>query len=397
MLTRSPRPALMLATALSLTVAALAAATPASAQDSGTSLGAIEKQIQALQAELKRMKVQAAERDRQLHQARQAQAYTPPANQPLSVMPQIPAGYALVPAAPGSTSGSVVLAKVEQPPKLPMGTFQVGAVSVQLGGYLDASTIFRSRNEVTDLSSNFSSAIPFRNSPLYHENEFRETARGTRISGTLTANPDEDTRLRAFVAIDFQGGSPTSNSNQTNGFEPRLREGWMSYDRKDLGFQFVAGQAFTLLTQNKVGGDPSQMNLPLTIDQNYVPGFTYTRQSQVRFAKSFLNDQYWLAVSFENPQGVYTNATIPSSLGTLNVTNPGVGSLGTGSNTTVNACTAVTTTIVAGKATSVCTTSAATATGNFSDDIALLYPANPILCQSLQPLVRRDLLDTPTA
>ncbi len=230
-----------------------------------------------------------------------------------------------------------------------------------------------------------------------YENEFRETARGTRLGGTITANPDKDTRLRAFVQMDFQGGAPTSNSNQTNGFVPRLREGWMSYDRKDLGFQFVAGQAFSLRTQNKVGVDPSQMNLPLTIDQNYVPGFTYTRQSQVRFAKSFLQNQYWLAVSFENPQGVYSNTSIPGSLGTLNVTNPGTGSLGTGSNSAVNACTAVSTTIVGGKATSVCTTSAATGMGNFSGDIGALSPANPILCQSIQSLVRRQLLDAHTA
>ncbi len=366
----SPRSALLLATSLSLTVAALSAATPARAQASGTSLSSIERQIQALQAELKHMKQQAAQRDRELRDARQERAYTPPVSQAAPVMPQIPAGYALVPAAPGSSSGSVVLSRVETPPKMPPGTFQIGGVSVQLGGYIDASTIFRSRNEVTDLSSNFSSAIPFRNSPLYHENEFRETARGTRLSVAAMANPDENTKLRAFVAIDFQGGSPTSNSNQTNGFEPRIREGYFTYDRKDLGFEFLAGQTFTLLTMGKVGVDPALVNLPLTIDQNYVPGFTYARQSQVRFAKSFLQGQYWAAISFENPQAVYANATIPSALGSLNATNPGTGSLGTGSNTAVNACTAVTTTIVAGKATSVCTTSAATATGNFSNDVA---------------------------
>ena len=367
---RSPRSALLLATVLSLTGAALAMPCAASAQESGTSLGSIERQIQALQSELKHMKQQAAERDRELHEARQARAYVPPVSQAAPVMPQIPAGYALVPAAPGQASGSVVLARVEAPPKLPLGTFRVGAVDVQLGGYIDASTIFRSRNEVTDLSSNFNGAIPFRISPLYHEGEFRETARGTRISAAATANPDENTKLRAYVAIDFQGGSPTSNSVQTNGFEPRLREGYLTYDRKDYGFELTAGQTFTLLTMNKVGVDPALVNLPLTIDQNYVPGFTYTRQSQVRLAKSFLQGQYWLAVSFENPQGSYSNTSIPSSLGALNVTNPGVGSLGTGSNTVVNACSAVTTTVVAGKAVSVCTTSATTAPGNFSDDIA---------------------------
>jgi len=369
MTTRLSRAAL-LASALSLSAVS---GGQAAAQSADTQLGAIEKQIHALQAELRAMKAQAAQRDRELSQARQARAYTPPISQPAPVMPQIPAGYALVPASPGSTSGSVVLARAEPPPpKLPIGTFRVGAVDVQLGGYIDASTIFRSRNEVTDLSSNFNTGIPFRNSPLYHESEFRETARATRMSVTLTAHPDEVTKLQASVVSDFQGASPNSNSNQTNSFLPRLREAWATYDRSDIGLEILGGQTWSLLTMTKVGTNPTQINLPQTIDQNYVPGFNFTRQPQIRVAKSFANNKYWLAFSAENPQAVYSSG-LPSkidALGTFNISNPGTGGLATGSNTTVNACTAVTTTIVANKPTSVCTTSAATAVGTFSDDIA---------------------------
>ena len=379
MLLGQSRVMLMLATALTLTGVG---SRQASAQDSAAQLSTIEKQIQSLQAELRHMKAEMAERNRELRAAQSARNTPPPVTQVAPVMPQIPAGYALVPAAPGSAPGSVVLARAEPPPpKLPMGTFRVGAVDVQLGGYVDVSSIFRSRNEVTDLSGNFNTGIPLRNSPLYHETEFRETARSTRISGTATAHPDDETVLKAYVAIDFQGAGPSSNSVQTNGFLPRLREGFSTYDRKDLGFGVLGGQTFSLMTMNQVGIDPFRPNLPLTIDQNYVVGFNYTRQPQIRFVKSFANNQYWLAASFENPQTSYNSTAIPSTIGTLNTANPGIGGLATGSNTGTSVCSAVTTTtttktaVVAGKATSTstststCTTTSVAGTGNFSDDI----------------------------
>lgn len=361
-----PRAALMVATALSLS--ALGAG-PALAQSPDAQLSSIEKQIHALQAELRTMKQQAAERDRELRQAQQARAYTPPASQVVPVTPQIPAGYALVPAAPGSTNGSVVLARVEAPPKLPLGTFRVGAVDVQLGGFVDATMLYRSRNEVTDITSNFNSAIPFRNSPLYHEGEFHETSRATRFSISAVAHPDEVTKIQAFGAIDFQGAAPTSNSNQSNSFVPRLREAWMTYDRSDLGLQLLAGQAWSLVTMTKVGVDPTQINLPVTVDAGYVPGFNYTRQTAFRVAKSFGGGQFWLAASAENSATLYSNTSVPSSFGTLNVSNPGTGIDGTGSNTVVNDCSSVTTTIVNGKPTSTCSTTAATAPGSFTDDL----------------------------
>jgi hypothetical protein len=363
---RLPRPALLLATALTFTAAG---ARLAQAQATDSQLSSIEKQIKALQAELRHMKQEAAERDRELRAARAA---PPPVTQVAPVMPQIPAGYALVPAAPGSTPGSVVLARAEAPPprKLPLGTFSVGNLDVTLGGFIESASIFRSRNEVTDITSSFTTGIPYRNSQLYHEPEFRESARRTTLQALVEGHPDEVTDIKAFVQSDFQGAAPTSNSNQSNAYIPRLVQAWTTYDRSDLGFEILAGQAWSLLTMTQVGINPLRVNNPMTIDAGYVPGFTWTRQPQFRIAKSFLGNQYWLALSIENPQTTYSNTTIPSSLGELNVSNAGIGGLGTGSNSATAVCTAVTTTTVAGKSTSTCTTANVASQAAFSNNIA---------------------------
>jgi hypothetical protein len=279
------------------------------------------------------------------------------------VMPQIPAGYALVPAAPGSAPGSVVLARAEAPPekKLPIGSFQVGAVTVTLGGFLEDASIYRSRNEVTDITSNFNTSIPFRNSQLYHEPEFRESARRTTVQALADAKPDDVTDIEAFVQSDFQGAGPTSNSNESNAFLPRLLQAWSEYNRNDLGFTILAGQTWSLLTMNQVGINPLRVNNPQTIDGGYVPGFTWTRTPQFRIGKSFNNDQYWIALSVENPQTLYSNTSIPADLGTLNVSNPGTGALGSGSNSGTTVVTGVTTTSTTSKGKTTVTTTTTTA------------------------------------
>ena len=141
------------------------------------------------------------------------------------------------------------------------------------------------------------------------------------------------------------------------------------------------GQSWSLLTMNQVGVNPLRVNNPPTIDGGYVPGFNWTRQPQFRVAKSFDKDTYWLALSVENPQTTYANTSVPSTLGTLNVSNPGIGGLGTGSNSPTAVCTAVTTTTTTtttggarpaskSTSTSTCTTSNVAGLGNFTNNLA---------------------------
>ncbi len=304
------RPALLMATALSLTAFGTHTA---AAQATDTQLSSIEKQIKALQAELHRMKLEAAERDRQL-KAAQAHAYVPPPTSVAPVMPQIPAGYALVPASPGSAPGSVVLAKAEQPKEKPQpkGSFQLGGVTVTLGGYLEGAGIYRSRNEQTDLASSFTSGIAERQSPLYHEPETTLTARGSRVTAAFSAKPDEVTSLQGFTAVDFLGGAPTANYNESNSWTPRLREAFITYARSDWGAYFLGGQTYTLLTANKVGVNPLLTDLPLQIDPQFVVGMNWARQAQFRVAKNLGSDQFWIAASIENSASVYSG-TAPTA------------------------------------------------------------------------------------
>jgi hypothetical protein len=354
---RLSRPAMLLASAISLTGAG---ARTALAAASDAQLNAIEQQIRSLQAEVRRMKAEAAARDRAVKTAHAAPV---PTRLPAAV-PQIPAGYALVPAGPGSTPGSVVLARAEAPraPVLRQGTFQIGALSVTLGGFFEDAGIYRSRNAVTDITSNLTTGIPLRNSALYHEPEFGESARRTAMQALISGDPDDATHIQAFIQNDFQGGAPTSNATQSNGWVPRLTQGYAEYARSDLGFYVLAGQTWSLLTMDLDGLDPRKVNSPPTIDGAYVPGFNWVRQPQLRLAKSFDSGHYWLGVSVESPQTAYANTTIPAALGTLNISNPGIGSQATGSNTASAVCTAVATTT-----TTTTTTTTATAGGKTTD------------------------------
>jgi hypothetical protein len=281
-----------------------------------------------MQAELRRLK-----HDMAIHQeevraaaAQAAHAQATADQRSLGQAAAVPPGYALV---PGDTPGSVRLAPLEPPgPPLPQGTFQVGGVRVTLGGYLEGAGVFRSRNEVADLASSFNSGIPLPNSQLYHENETRLSARQSRFNVLVTGNPDPVTKLTAYVEGDWLGAAPTANSNESNSYQPRLRHAFAVYDRTDLGFYVLGGQTWSLLTMDKKGISYmlSGINAPLQIDAQNVVGFTWTRQPQLRVAKSFLNDELWFAVSAENPQTVYytgPNGLAPGKLGTVNVNNDG--------------------------------------------------------------------------
>ncbi len=313
---------------------------PGRAQSDSTQIGTIERQIEALQAELHHVKAQLAARSHEIEAAREAAAQareaaavaraaqtSPAANSGMAAaLEQTPAGYALV-RTEGPNGPLFERVQVEPPgPPLPQGTFRVGDVTVQLGGFIELAGIYRSRNETADILSNFNTGIPLRNNPNYHQPEFRESARQSRASALVTANPDAVTMLRAYMEIDFLAGAPTANSNESNSYSPRIRHAFLTYDRSDWGFEALAGQTWSLMTLSKAGIEPFKEAIPLTIDAQYVPGFTWTREPQLRLVKSFDNRQLWFALSAENPQTVYytgPNGLVPSTVGSVTITNPG--------------------------------------------------------------------------
>lgn len=337
MRTFASRPALLLAT--SLTAAGLPVLARA---DDGSQLSSIERQIKALQAELQHMKHDMAARNEQMRavqqQAAHAQAAADARNVGAPPAYSVPPGYALVPATQGP-NGTVVLAKTAEPeqPKLPMGTFMVGGVRVTLGGFIEEAGIFRSRNEAADIASSFSSGIPLPNSALYHENEYRQSARQSRFSLMAQDNPDPVTTLTAFAEADLISAAPTANSNESNSYNFRIRHAYAVYDRTDWDAYFLGGQTWSLAVMDKkgIGYLQSAYNIPSQIDAQYIPGFVWTRAPQFRVAKGFADDKVWLAASIENPQTVYyagPNGAYPATLGTINDENPGGSTFYSGTN-----------------------------------------------------------------
>jgi hypothetical protein len=202
--------------------------------------------------------------------------------------------------------------------------FHAGPVTVTFGGYTELATIYRNRNETADVGSNFNGAIPYGNSPNQHLSEFRESARQSRLSILAQGPQDGHVITEAWFEMDFLGAAPTANSNESNSYNLRMRNIYGTYNNKDNGFYMLAGQNWSLVTLEKAGLRARSEQVPLTIDAQYVPGFNWTRNPQVRFVEE-LSKKVSLGISFESPQALISNG--PNALPANTVINGAGGSL----------------------------------------------------------------------
>lgn len=228
--------------------------------------------------------------------------------------------------------GGVTEGGAPEPPRI--GKEILPGVSATFGGYIESASAYRSKFEGQDVNSNFNTSIPFENNANAHQTEFRESARQSRISLLLKGDYDENTRLASYLEMDFLGAGSSSNSNQGNGYVPRLRLGYATIDKSNWGFHFLGGQAWSMLTTNKTGITARTEIIPLTGDGGFVPGFNYTRSPQLRFVGDFFDHKVWAGLSLESPQwnngggSVGVPATVLN--GAANVTastTPNVGSM----------------------------------------------------------------------
>ena len=256
----------------------------------------LQQQIKALQAQLQSIQ----------KQLNAQQATTKQVQEEVKTMPTAP-GMQVVEVAPN-------------------GGIKVGPVTLKIGGFIEDASIFRSRNENSDIGSTFG-GIPFNQVTNSHETEFRESARQSRLSLLAQSAWDENTNLSAYYESDFIGIGTTSNSGESNSYAPRLRQAYLTVDQAN-GWHFEAGQAWSLVTGFKDGLVPRDENIPLTVDAQYVPGFNWRRVPQVRLTKTF-SPQFSVGLSAESPQAS-VGGDIPSTsvVPELVTTVPGLGSGG---------------------------------------------------------------------
>ena len=180
-------------------------------------------------------------------------------------------------------------------------------VTLTLGGFGALESVYRTRNETADIASSFV-AIPFNNNSVGQTGEFRFSARQSRFTALAEGDPTADIHLGFYGEFDFLGAAQTANSNETNSYTPRIRVLYNQVDWNSIGLHLLAGQNWSLVTTQGKGITPRAEVIPLTIDAQYVPGFSFTRQPQIRLTEEF-DKTFWLAVSLENPQTTfYTGA-----------------------------------------------------------------------------------------
>jgi hypothetical protein len=199
--------------------------------------------------------------------------------------------------------------------------FKAGPVTVTFGGFTELATIYRNRNEVADIGSNFNGGIPLPNSSAAHTSEFRESARQSRLTILAQGPQDGNAVAQGYFEMDFVGAAATANSNEGNSYNPRMRQIYGTYARKDFGLYMLAGQAWSLATLEHQGLRGHSEQVPMTIDGSFVPGFNYTWNPQLRLIKEF-NNQLSAGISIESPQANIFNGPNPLPPNTV-FSNPG--------------------------------------------------------------------------
>jgi len=198
-------------------------------------------------------------------------------------------------------------------------------ITITPGGFAEAAFVRRSRALAADLTTPFNS-LTMPGATQSNMSEFFGSARQSRptvyIDGRLS-----NVELSSYISGDFLSSGTSSTSTQTNSYTFRLRQVW-GQAKFDNGWRFLGGQAWSLVTENKEGIQPSddvgKTNdaRPMTIDPGYTVGFTFARQYGIRVTKDF-SRKVWFAVAMENPQGTLTthNNTDNFVLGSEGATN----------------------------------------------------------------------------
>jgi hypothetical protein len=181
-------------------------------------------------------------------------------------------------------------------------------ITITPGGFVAAEFVRRSRELGADVVTPFNS-LTMPGAPQSNLPEFFGSARQTRPS-VFVGGRLKNVELSSYVSGDFLSSGVTSTATQTNGYTFRIRQAW-AQAKFDNGWKLLGGQAWSLVTENKVGIAPSddlgKVNdaRPTTIDGGYNVGFSFARQYGLRVTKDF-GDKVSVAFAVENAQGTLT-------------------------------------------------------------------------------------------
>jgi len=169
---------------------------------------------------------------------------------------------------------------------------RLGSVCITPIGFVDATFVGRDRNAASGIGTNFGS-IPYNNTVNGNLSETRFSIQNSRIGFRVDGNW-KGTHFIGYNEIDFLGTSGATNINTTNGaVVPRLRLYWI--DARHGGWEFLAGQSWSMLTPNRRGISPLPGDIfySQVMDVNYMAGLTWSRQPGFRVLYHFGNTLTW--------------------------------------------------------------------------------------------------------
>ncbi|MGC1859645.1 MAG: hypothetical protein WA733_00590 [Methylocystis sp.] len=206
------------------------------------------------------------------------------------------------PHAPGAPGGFLSKDGVPWP-----SAFYYKAVTITPGGFFEFATLHRDHYIGADLATPFGN-IPYANTDTAHTDETRFTARRSRFILGTDADLDPVTHVKMYLATDFLSDAQTGTLTQSDSWNLRWRELYMKLDRSDFGLHLAAGQMYTLISMNSRGTTPDTFITPPVIDDQYMPGYTWSRQVGIRLSKDLpYNLQY--AIAAEMPYTSFGNGT----------------------------------------------------------------------------------------
>ena len=220
------------------------------------------------------------------------------------------------------------------PPTSPLA-IHVGDADLLIGGFMDLTDVTRSTNPGNGLSTNFSS-FPFTTTaagapnPTGNLSETRFSAQNSRLTLTATSKVG-GADLKGYIEADFLGNTAQNLNVTSNSDGLRMRLYWVQY-RKN-GFEFFAGQSWSMMTPNRNGISPMPGDLfySQNVDTNYQMGLTWMRTPQVRFI-AHPSSAVTAGVSIENPQQYTGSAVVLPAAFTTGEVDTGSGSSAIGSS-----------------------------------------------------------------
>jgi len=174
-----------------------------------------------------------------------------------------------------------------------------GSVCITPVGFMDATFVWRDKNAGSGIGSNFGS-VPYNNTVNGKLSEAHFSPQNSRI-GFRVDGDWKGTHFIGYNEFDFLGTSGSNALTVTNGaFVPRLRLYWV--DVRKGGWEFLAGQSWSMLTPNRSGISPLPGDLfySQVMDVNYMAGLTWSRQPGFRVLYH-AGDKVTFGLSAENP------------------------------------------------------------------------------------------------